>query len=243
MNRLLFILLCVLCVGCSRRAKTAAAIYFVPGVAGDGMWYNGLRAGLRDAGEARPIITVSWGAPGPLFAMNFSNAGIHDDAEQKLANILKSHAEKFDQEQIVLLGHSAGCGVILGAMRKLPHDARVDQIILVAPSVSPQYDISAALQKSGSVDAFVSSRDTTFLSWRTSNFGSYDNIKTRAAGNAGFLIDRYSPAELTRFRQHPYDPAWNSLGNDGGHFGGVSRRFVASNIALLLQSGMANHPR
>ena len=41
-------------------------------------------AHLEALAREADTILVAWGAPGPLFAMNFSNEGIHNDAEKKL---------------------------------------------------------------------------------------------------------------------------------------------------------------
>ena len=82
------------------------------------------------------------------------------------------------------------------------------------------------------LDVFHSDRDTVFLSWRTGNFGTYDNVKTRAAGNCGFVLDDLSPALRDKVAQHAYQPEWKDLGNDGGHFGATSRAF-AKQIKLV----------
>lgn len=228
-----FVVLAFLAIGCSTSAKHADVIFFLPGVAGDGLWYNSLRDGLRDGGISREIVTVSWGAPGPLFAMNFSDKGIHDDAEKKLAKILADHRNRFPQGRIDLLGHSAGCGVILGALGQ--GDMKVGRIVLLAPSVSPGYDLNPATSRCETLDVFVSDRDTTFLSWRTSNFGTYDRIKTKASGNQGFDLTTLDALGKAKFEQHRYDPSFRELGNDGGHFGATARMFVERKVAPLLR--------
>ena len=43
--------------------------------------------------------------------------------------------------RIDLIGHSAGGGVILGALRRLPADVPVDRVVLLSPSVSPGYEL------------------------------------------------------------------------------------------------------
>lgn len=221
--------------GCNSSAKQPDVIFFLPGVAGDGLWYNSLRDGLRDGGISREIVTVSWGAPGPLFAMNFSDKNIHDAAEKKLAKILTEHQARFPQGRISLLGHSAGCGVILGSLPQLPAEVHVGRVVLLAPSVSPKYDLKSAIARCENLQVFVSDRDTTFLSWRTSNFGTYDRIKTKAAGNTGFDTTSLDADSSRRFTQHRFDPSFRGLGNDGGHFGATAREFAKQKIAPLLR--------
>jgi hypothetical protein len=93
--------------------------------------------------------------------------------------------------------------------------------------VSPDYDLAPALSSiSGTAHAFVSERDSVFLKWRTGNFGTYDRVKTPAAGSVGFNLMHLPPELRQKVIEHKYDPHWESLGNDGGHFGPLSERFA-----------------
>jgi pimeloyl-ACP methyl ester carboxylesterase len=226
----LFLLLIHL-VGCSTEArKTGDVIFFSSGVAGDGTWYSSIRDGLQKGGINRPLVSIHWGAPGPLFMMNFSNESIHRDAEMKLAKTIVEARKSDPGRRIDLMGLSAGCGVVLGALKRLPDDIHVRTVVLLAPSVSPQYDITPSLAHVDDfLHAFISEHDTLFLKWRTSNFGSYDNIKTPAAGFVGFQ------QKYPKLIQHPYQTEWKDLGNDGGHVGTTGSRFVSQIIAPLLR--------
>src|SRR5687768_6369690 len=106
---LILIVLVAILGGCGSRAHDGASrvIVFVPGVSGDGPWYGGLKRGLGDV----RIETHAWGAPLPLFAMNFSNARIHDAAERKLADRLRRIVKRQPEVRVDLVAHSAGCGV------------------------------------------------------------------------------------------------------------------------------------
>ncbi|MGC4031512.1 MAG: alpha/beta fold hydrolase [Tepidisphaeraceae bacterium] len=211
------------CVGCAtdppRPVNPVARTIFVPGVFGDNSGYNGLRRAIAAGGF--DVSTHPWGFPKPLFVANFSGQAVHDKAEAELA-------AEIDQTTgpLHLVGHSAGCGVILGALGKTHR--QIDRVVLIAPSVSPGYDVSAALEHSRKIDVFYSDRDTVFLKWRCGTFGTYDRVKTPAAGYAGFATTRPSLV------QHAYDPAWDALGNDGSHGGGTAERFVRSMVLPLL---------
>jgi pimeloyl-ACP methyl ester carboxylesterase len=222
--------------GCASRPATAAPagngprIVFVPGVAGDGPWYDNLRRGLVDAGLPDRPESFAWGAPGPLFAMNFNTKSIHHAAERKLAERLGALSSA--NADLTLLGHSAGCGVILGALARLPESVRVRDVVLLHPSVSPGYDLTPALARvAGRITVFHSDRDTTFLKWRTGTFGTYDGVKTSAAGHGGFDLAAPPEAERTRVTQVAYDPSFAELDNDGGHFGATARAFVRTHVA------------
>src|SRR5438067_7432075 len=120
-------------------------IFLLPGADGDGPRYAALKDGLRDAGVSQRIETLDWGAPRLLLFMNFSSQSIHRDAEEKLATRIRSWRTKYPESKIDLIGHSAGCGVILGALSKLPDDVHVSGAILLAPSVSPTYSLGPAI--------------------------------------------------------------------------------------------------
>jgi pimeloyl-ACP methyl ester carboxylesterase len=160
--------------------------------------------------------------------MNFSDAGIHDGAEQKLAQTIMDWRRDHPTGRIDLIGHSAGAGVVLGALPRVK-DVHVHTVVLLAPSVAPTYDLNPALAHvDGMVYSFHSDRDTGFLEWRTSHFGTYDGVKVPAAGFGGFK------GSHPKLIQHPYDPNWESLGYDGGHFSIRSAAFARQVIAPLL---------
>jgi pimeloyl-ACP methyl ester carboxylesterase len=234
MFRLVTLILIVMTVGCaSHRPATGApepdnVVFIVCGVGG-ATGYDGLVKAVSNAN--RTVRVISWGAPTPMFFMNFATKSIHDEAEQKLAQRISQWHQTHPAGTIDLIGHSAGGGVVLGALAQLGPETKVSNAILLAPSVSPTYDLRPALSHvEKTLHVFHSDRDTTFLSWRTSNFGTYDRIKTKAAGNTGFVGEL--PAD--RVVQHPYDPNWRDLGNDGGHFGTMAREFDEQVIEPLL---------
>ncbi|MCS7034956.1 MAG: hypothetical protein NZ561_13340, partial [Phycisphaerae bacterium] len=233
---LLCVVICLLpmvsgCAGGSAGAG-AGTIVVVTGVNGDGPWYSDLRRGLTDGRVHRRIETFGWGLPGPLFAMNFNSKPIHHAAERRLAARIKVLAGQQTSGPIAIVAHSAGAGVAMGALARLPEGLTVDQVILLHPSLSPQFDLSPGLTKIDQrLIVFHSERDTTFLQWRTGTFGTYDGVRTTAAGNRGFDLSSLAPELRQKVVQRAYEPQFAELGNDGGHFGVTSRRFVAEVIA------------
>src|SRR5439155_8919174 len=147
-----------------------------------------------------------------LFFLNFSNESIHRDAEEKLAARIQDWRKENPKSKIDLIGHSAGCGVILGALARLPADVHISHVFLLAPSVSPQYCLNDPLAHvDEKMHVYFSSKDNLFLSWRTGNFGTYDNVKTRAAGNCGFDLAWTATELRQKIQQHGYQPDWNKL--------------------------------
>ena len=219
------------CITHPPESGLAGIAFVVPGAGGDGPNYNALRQELQRAGFG--VRTHRWGAPPMLFALNFSTEAIHKLAEAELAD--RIHAVPADQ-RVIVVGHSAGAGVAIGATARLIHRP-VDTLILLHPSVSPEYDLVPTLARVRSaIHHFHSRYDTTFLSWRTRKFGTYDRIRTPAAGHLGF--DLHHP----QLKQHAYDRAWRSLGHAGGHFGPLARAFIREQIIPLTRAGTDDAP-
>jgi pimeloyl-ACP methyl ester carboxylesterase len=223
------------CAGAGGPATTAKRIVvFVPGAGGDGPWYSSFKRSI--AADGKPV-TVGWGAPLPLFVLNFNSRLIHSNAELKLARRLENLRESNPSSKLILIGHSAGCGVALGALPRASPSLRVDRVILLAPSVSPGYDLTAAATRvSDRIHVFHSRRDWLHLAWRTQVFGTYDNVKSKAAGNVGFNLAGLDARLRQCVVQHAYQPEWAALGNNGDHTGLLSRAFAERVLAPLLVS-------
>ena len=134
-----------------------------------------------------------------------------------------------------MIAHSAGCGVTLGA---LATDASpmAHTIVLLNPSVSPGYPLAPSLAKiEDRLHVFHSDKDTVFLDWRTSTFGTYDNVKTKAAGNRGFDLSKLPPELREKVVQHPREDWWPRQDNDGSHFGTTAEEFAKATLAPLLR--------
>jgi pimeloyl-ACP methyl ester carboxylesterase len=173
--------------------------------------------------------------PLPLFVMNLQDEGIHRKAEESLAAALKEWRDQNPGGEVTLIGHSAGCGVILGSLRRSAAQLDVKEVILIAPSVSPVYDLAGALrQVKGCLHNFHSDEDSVWLGWRCSRFGSYDSIRSAAAGKIGFHLAELDESLCNKVVQHPWKSQWKDLGNEGGHWGALSRQFTLQVIAPLL---------
>lgn len=227
----LCVLMGLVSLGCAPQSGSMDSpdvVFVVPGVGGGGP-YGGITSAVARPG--RSAVVVNWGAPTPLFFLNFSDEAIHNDAERALAERIAQWRRDHPTGRIDLIGHSAGAGVALGALARLQGE-RVHTVLLLAPSVSPTYDLNPVLAKvDGKIHSFYSDRDTTFLGWRTSTFGTYDRVKVEAAGFSGFL-GSYPNSKLV---QHGYDPDWAGLGYDGGHFSIRSEAFARRVLAPLLE--------
>ncbi|MCS7022623.1 MAG: alpha/beta hydrolase [Gemmataceae bacterium] len=148
----------------------------------------------------------------------------------RLAQAILERKAREPDRRVVLIAHSAGCAVALGAGDVLPPNS-VDRIILLAPSVSTGYDLRPTLQaaKEG-VDVFCSKRDWVALGFVVRVVGTTDNFWSgAAAGRWGFRQARLAwqdPLVASRLRQHFWSPELAWTGHTGGHHGMHAPGFI-----------------
>jgi hypothetical protein len=156
----------------------------------------------------------------------------------KLAQAIQERKAQEPGRRIVVIGHSAGCAVILTACDLLPMDA-VDRVILLAPSVSTGYDIRPTLwsAKEG-VDVYCSKKDWVALGFVMHVVGTTDNFWSgAAAGRWGFQpkgSKKLEELEASRLRQHFWSPELVWTGHTGGHHGVHAQGFIQVYLLPLI---------
>jgi pimeloyl-ACP methyl ester carboxylesterase len=155
------------------------------------------------------------------------------------AQIMAYH-QAFPERRIFLMGHSAGCAVVLAAAESLPPDS-IDRVILLAPSVSQEYDLRMALRAARyGIDSFNSGHDYWILGLGMRIFGTADGRGRAAAGHSGFVPIVACPADAalySKLRQHPWDPVVQWSGHSGGHYGSNQVGFLRAYVLPLLVCG------
>jgi pimeloyl-ACP methyl ester carboxylesterase len=106
----------------------------------------------------------------------------------ELADKIKAVKADCPDRPVFIIAHSAGTAVALYAAEKLP-PGTLDRLILLAPAVSPSFDLRPALRATkGEVVVFHSKLDVFMLGWGTSTFGTADRYYLPAAGVHGFDV-------------------------------------------------------
>ncbi len=226
----------LLLAGCASPVLNSGSkglVIVVPGIAGDGPDYGGLCRGLADGGQRGRIETFDWGYPWPLMLVNLSSGNLHEAAEKKLAEYLTSLREKNPDEEIALIGHSAGAGVILGALPRLSFS--VGPVILLAPAVSPDYDLKGALEHCRVLHVFYSEDDDFWQGLGPEIFGNYDGVHRSGAGRRGFTLIGLDESERKRVFQHAFAREWKEYGVYGGHFEWLRGAFGAEVLEPVIQ--------
>lgn len=207
----------------------------LPGVGGDSpfdrWWMNELEKG----GAVSRVELYDWTRDDPWMGALTAYAQNHREAV-KVADLIMQRRLADPRAHIILSAESGGVGPLIWAMEKLPNCVRVDDVVLVAPALSPDYDLSVALSHvRGKMYSFNSAGDWFILGWGTSTFGTIDGKKCQAAGRYGFVLPRHADArEYQKLVQIPYNPDWMKYWDFGGHTGAMSALFARHVVAPLL---------
>ena len=180
------------------------------------LWTHGVLRPLRDLQDIRHLLKQA------------------DRLVQRVREELAQHPDR----PIYLLGHSAGAALILAAAEKLP-PASIERMILLAPAVSPSYDLRAALRATRhELVAFNSTYDRLCLDWCTTLFGTVDRVYGPAAGLDGFRepedLDEEGHGLYRRLVQMHWHLPMLWQGTDGWHNGACMPIFLIHRVAPWL---------
>lgn len=211
----------------------------LPGIGGYRSIDRGLLRGLREGGYAATLKPWDWpGVDAGLAALVATER--HRAQSARIAQLLAAHARANPGGQITVSAHSGGAGIIAWALEQLPADVQIDRLVLIAPALSPQYDLSRALAHvREKAYVFYSPYDAAVLGIGTKMFGTVDGLKVEASGKVGFErpADAADARQYEKLVQVPYRAEWIKLGNIGDHIGGLSRPFSRAVLAPLLARG------
>ncbi len=151
-------------------------------------------------------------------------------ADELASRILRYHRE-YPNRPVFLIGHSGGTAIAVWAAEALPEGESIDGIVLLASSLSPGYDLSAALRHTQrGIVSFYSGHDAALLGAGTSLLGTMDGQHTEAAGKVGFHPLGYGAESYDRLVQVPWEPRMATTGHDGGHFGYTAPGFMEARV-------------
>src|SRR5271155_5798888 len=137
-----FLLAAILSAGCATQAISTNqpdTVIVVPGIGGDGDVYAGIIRSLHDHGSSDCLRVSDWGSSFPIFFISISSQTWHQNAERHLADQIILWHSDHPNSRIALIAHSAGAGVVAGALAQLPGGVRAGPIIFLAPALSPGF--------------------------------------------------------------------------------------------------------
>ena len=184
-------------------------VYTVDGVGGVGLMPLTMHAVVKLADADFDVRHFVWSHGFGRIVADIRDRKHMYDKGELLSNAILDSTQ--DGRKVAIVAKSGGTGVALNALERLPANT-VETVILLAPAVSPGYDLSLALNAVHSkLYSFNSNYDLFWLALCTSLVCTADGVKTTAAGCVGFQNpERYEKLEQIR---------WNALMMKHLHFG------------------------
>lgn len=219
------------------RARKGYAI-ILPGIEGTSYYNISVAKGLADAGYDGAIEIHDWTTgQWPLAFYHLTSFERNKAQAQEIADKIVLYQQRYPGRPVTLIGHSGGAAMSVLTLEALPSDQKVEQAVLLAGAISPDYDLSRALERTErGITSFHSRGDMFYLMAGTLTLGTLDRQHSVSAGAVGFRIPPDLPPERrgwyeAMLHQEPYrgEMFWSL--NLGGHMGPTSRRFVAKWIA------------
>jgi pimeloyl-ACP methyl ester carboxylesterase len=189
----------------------------------------------------------SWGHGFGRWHADLTNVSNRDSNAAAVAAEVSTFRATKPNVPVFLVGKSGGTGVIVKALEQLP-EGSVDRAILLAPALSPTYDLSralAAIQRE--IVVFWSPLDLIVLGLGTRIFGTIDRARTVSAGLVGFQPPGASgeppPAAYSKLRQVKWGMRMASTMYWGGHIGPDSPWFIRKYVIPLLLDDVVGDSR
>jgi hypothetical protein len=204
------------------------------GVGGLDLCGMGLKHVMGQRGGPHTVRLHTWGHGLGRWHADLTDVANHKAQAQTLANAVRTWRAERPGSPAFLVGKSGGTGVVVRALESLEKDS-VEAAVLLAPAISPGYDLTRALEAvRREMVVFWSPFDVFVLGLGTRIFGTIDRVRTASAGLVGF---RGNPAKL---RQVKWRPRMIRTGYLGGHVGPDSPAFLRRYVVPLLTAEQAD---
>ncbi len=209
-------------------------VIVLPGIDGRAPYNEKACKALCEGRLDMAVELYDWTLPlGPVF----NQCAIHRNRQvaDELASRILRYRREHPGRPVFLIGHSGGTAIAVWATEALPEGEGIDGIVLLASSLSPGYDLSAALRHTRlGVLSFYSDRDAALLGTGTSLLGTMDGQHTEAAGKVGFRPRGHGEGLYGRLIQVPWEPGMAATGHNGGHFGYTAPGFMEARVKPLI---------
>jgi len=211
-------------------------VWLFPGIEGGPIYLAAVERALDSGGVRATYRRFDWRRLLGLdnltdYAGNLRRAS---EAARNIAEDCRSQPDAI----VDVVGYSGGGGIALLALRELPPDAAIRNLVLVQPAVSPDFDLTAVLDRvTGTVVHIYSPADSLILGVGTRTFGTIDRKHVDAAGRFGFDESCAVPRvdQRSRLLQQPWVHEMRDFGHAGDHFGMISARWNRRYVAPWLQ--------
>ncbi len=197
-------------------------ILILPGIEGESLLNHSIADGLKDSGVPDAIDIYDW--TGTRWFMIGNTMRYQRNLRQAslVAHRLREYQRTYPDRPIHLVGHSGGGGLAVMVLEQLPENKPITAAILLAPALSPSYNLAPALRRTEyGIYNFWSPADLAFLGIGTTAFGNMDRGHGPAAGAIGFRVpEGLGAEEVELYRDKLHQVRWRTDMLRGGHLSG-----------------------
>jgi len=216
-------------------------ILILPGIEGKGFFNDTVIKGLSRHGAPQAFEIHDWTTGNPLlFLYHLSSYEKNRVRAELTAKRLQDYRDDYPGRPVWLIGLSGGGGILPFVLEALPDDYYVEAAFLMAPTISPEYNLAKALKRCRNYMVnYYSPRDMILSGLGTTIFGTIDRAHTSAAARYGFKPPKnLSPEDALLYKTRLIQIVCGKHGNTPGHIGihitSSSPKFVEKVIGPLI---------
>ncbi|HKQ47884.1 MAG TPA: hypothetical protein VJZ71_07445 [Phycisphaerae bacterium] len=220
------------------RRRKRGLLLVLGGIEGPSPYNHAMACGMLRSRYRGAVVRFGWnrGIPFLRSLVNLMSRCHHARQTARLVERIVSYKCRYPDAPVNLLAQSGGCWIVLKALEQLPVDIRVDSAVLIAPSISPDYDITCATSRCASgLVSIGGPGDFFFLGVGTTLFGTSNRVHSPSAGWIGW---HHHPAGFREVRWHP---RWLRYGYFSNHTSSSSQALIQYVVAPLLTSRDQRH--
>lgn len=213
------------------RRRKRGLLLVLGGIEGPSPYNHAMACGVLCSRYRGAVVRFGWnrGIPFVRSLVNLMSRRHHTRQTARLVERIVWYKSRYPEAPVSLLAQSGGCWIVLKALEQLPADMRVHSAVLIAPSTSPDYDISLATSKcAAGMTSIGGPGDFFFLGLGTTLFGTSNRVHSPSAGWIGW--HHHPPG----FREVRWHPDWVRYGYFSNHTSSSSRNFVERLIVPML---------
>jgi len=210
-----------------------------------------MRQVMSERGGQHRVRPVRWGHGFGRWFADLSDVANHRAQSRAIVEEVLDWLGRNPSKPVFLVGKSGGTWIVVKALEDLPAGS-VEAAVLLAPAISPDYDLSKALRAVGrEMVAFWSPLDVIVLGAGTWLFKTTDRVRSFSAGMTGFRpprsLDDEGRSHYLKLKQVRWRARMARTGYLGGHVGPDSPAFLRKYVVPLLtrpgRPEMLNFPR
>ncbi|MCG8405503.1 MAG: hypothetical protein MI923_09935 [Phycisphaerales bacterium] len=213
------------------RRRQRGLTLILGGIEGPSLYNYQIVCGLLRSGYRGSVVRFDWndGVPFWRSLVNLMSGKHHKHQALLVVDYILRYKHEHPDAPVCLIAQSGGCWITVRALEALPPKTNVETAVLLAPAISPAYDIKGATAKCASgLISVGSAGDFFFLGLGTLLLGTSDRHFTPSAGFVGW---HYVTEGFVEARWHP---RWIKHGYVGNHTSSSAIGFIASVIGPRL---------